>query len=163
MSPSMASWLSSSPAGRPSTIVVRPGPCDSPAVVKRSDTAPTPYSRGVGGPFYWSDSQLTESSNGANVAMIDDGQVLDQVAGRQGLKGLTRPYAFGWLLVAAAGNSASSADTTAGASPSKAIWAVVLPLKLSVNPPPSGPPEIVTVCCSSSPPPPSRVVATLTE
>src|SRR3954447_24875335 len=32
----MSSGASSRPAGRPSTIPVRPGPCDSPAVVKRS-------------------------------------------------------------------------------------------------------------------------------
>src|SRR5689334_4602798 len=37
---------SSSPAGRPSTIVVRPGPWDSPAVTMRSGT-PRVYSRGV--------------------------------------------------------------------------------------------------------------------
>ena len=35
MSRSSASRSSSSPAGRPSTIATRPGPCDSPAVVKR--------------------------------------------------------------------------------------------------------------------------------
>ena len=39
MSPSIASWSSSRPAGRPSTIVVRPGPCDSPAVTTCKGTA----------------------------------------------------------------------------------------------------------------------------
>jgi hypothetical protein len=33
MSPSMDSRSSSSPAGRPSTMQVRPGPWDSPAVI----------------------------------------------------------------------------------------------------------------------------------
>src|SRR5881227_211016 len=37
---SMSSGESSSPAGRPSSTAVRPGPCDSPAVVKRSAIAP---------------------------------------------------------------------------------------------------------------------------
>ena len=41
----MSSGSSSSPAGSPSTIAVRPGPCDSPAVTKRKTIAPTPYSR----------------------------------------------------------------------------------------------------------------------
>src|SRR3954470_13707767 len=36
----MSSGVSSSPAGRPSSTAVRPGPCDSPAVVKRSAIAP---------------------------------------------------------------------------------------------------------------------------
>ena len=40
MSPSIASWSSSSPAGRPSTMQVRPGPCDSPAVMRRSAIRP---------------------------------------------------------------------------------------------------------------------------
>src|SRR4051812_29058569 len=35
-----SSGSSSSPAGRPSSTAVRPGPCDSPAVVKRSAMAP---------------------------------------------------------------------------------------------------------------------------
>src|SRR4051812_21861854 len=39
MSPSIASWSSSRPAGSPSTIVVRPGPCDSPAVTTCNGTA----------------------------------------------------------------------------------------------------------------------------
>src|SRR3954447_16633190 len=46
---SMSAGLSSSPAGSPSTIAVSPGPCDSPAVTKRRDMAPTPYWR-VAGP-----------------------------------------------------------------------------------------------------------------
>src|SRR4051794_7480981 len=37
MSALIASGSSSSPAGRPSTMQVRPGPCDSPAVVRRRD------------------------------------------------------------------------------------------------------------------------------
>src|SRR4051794_19228695 len=41
MSPLIASAVSSSPAGRPSTMQVRPGPCDSPAVMRRSSTAPS--------------------------------------------------------------------------------------------------------------------------
>ena len=36
--------------GSPSTIAVRPGPCDSPAVMKRKDMAPTPYLRRVRAP-----------------------------------------------------------------------------------------------------------------
>src|SRR3954454_24863127 len=36
----MSSGVSSRPAGRPSSTAVRPGPCDSPAVVKRSAIAP---------------------------------------------------------------------------------------------------------------------------
>src|SRR4051812_20506326 len=44
----MSSGTSSSPAGSPSTIAVRPGPCDSPAVTKRNDMTPTPYKRGCG-------------------------------------------------------------------------------------------------------------------
>src|SRR5207247_2396312 len=35
-----SSGASSRPAGRPSSTAVRPGPCDSPAVVKRSAIAP---------------------------------------------------------------------------------------------------------------------------
>src|SRR5215212_2976454 len=42
---SRSSGLSSSPAGRPSTTAVRPGPCDSPAVVKRSAIGRLPYRR----------------------------------------------------------------------------------------------------------------------
>src|SRR5512132_956552 len=38
MSALMASESSSSPAGRPSTMQVRPGPWDSPAVIRRTDT-----------------------------------------------------------------------------------------------------------------------------
>src|SRR4051812_6171506 len=38
MSALIASRSSSSPAGRPSTMLVSPGPCDSPAVIRRSDT-----------------------------------------------------------------------------------------------------------------------------
>src|SRR4051794_2126906 len=43
---SRSSGVSSSPAGRPSTIAVSPGPWDSPAVVKRSAIGPQPYWRG---------------------------------------------------------------------------------------------------------------------
>src|SRR4051812_20915297 len=43
---SRSSGESSSPAGRPSTTAVRPGPWDSPAVVKRSAIGPQPYWRG---------------------------------------------------------------------------------------------------------------------
>src|SRR4051812_42102638 len=39
MSPSIASWASPRPAARPSTIVVSPGPCDSPAVTTCNCTA----------------------------------------------------------------------------------------------------------------------------
>src|SRR3954451_7708213 len=42
---SRSSGDSSSPAGRPSTTAVRPGPWDSPAVVKRSAIGPQPYWR----------------------------------------------------------------------------------------------------------------------
>src|SRR3954453_20595076 len=42
---SMSSGRSSRPAGSPSTTAVSPGPCDSPAVVKRSAIAPQPYRR----------------------------------------------------------------------------------------------------------------------
>src|SRR4051812_38161324 len=42
---SRSSGESSSPAGRPSTTAVRPGPWDSPAVVKRSAIGPQPYWR----------------------------------------------------------------------------------------------------------------------
>src|SRR5215210_4518942 len=45
---SMSSGRSSRPAGRPSTTAVRPGPCDSPAVVKRSAIPPLPYWRVAG-------------------------------------------------------------------------------------------------------------------
>src|SRR4051812_27976756 len=45
---SMSSGRSSRPAGRPSTTAVRPGPCDSPAVVKRSAIPPLPYRRSAG-------------------------------------------------------------------------------------------------------------------
>src|SRR5687768_5412535 len=44
-SESMSSGRSSSPAGRPSRTAVRPGPCDSPAVVKRSAIGAVPYWR----------------------------------------------------------------------------------------------------------------------
>src|SRR2546423_1377630 len=43
---SMSSGRSSRPAGSPSTTAVSPGPCDSPAVVKRSAIPPLPYWRG---------------------------------------------------------------------------------------------------------------------
>src|SRR5436190_102047 len=39
MSALMAAWLSASPAGRPSTMAVSPGPWLSPAVMTRSGTA----------------------------------------------------------------------------------------------------------------------------
>src|SRR5947207_1501921 len=42
---SMSSGRSSRPAGSPSTTAVSPGPCDSPAVVKRSAIPPLPYWR----------------------------------------------------------------------------------------------------------------------
>src|SRR3954468_15681847 len=42
---SRSSGRSSRPAGSPSTIAVRPGPCDSPAVVKRSAIGLLPYWR----------------------------------------------------------------------------------------------------------------------
>src|SRR3954452_4487974 len=42
---SMSSGRSSRPAGSPSTTAVSPGPCDPPAVVKRSAIAPQPYWR----------------------------------------------------------------------------------------------------------------------
>src|SRR5215217_3449025 len=45
---SMSSGRSCRPAGSPSTIAVRPGPWDSPAVTKRKDMAPTPYLEGAG-------------------------------------------------------------------------------------------------------------------
>src|SRR5690242_19122260 len=41
MSASIASWSSASPAGRPSTMQVSPGPWDSPAVTTRSGTRGT--------------------------------------------------------------------------------------------------------------------------
>src|SRR5829696_6450681 len=44
---STSSGRSWRPAGRPSTTAVRPGPCDSPAVVKRSAIGALPYWR------YW--------------------------------------------------------------------------------------------------------------
>src|SRR4051794_11934782 len=44
----MSSGRSSRPAGGPSTTAVRPGPCDSPAVVKRSAIPPLPYRRSAG-------------------------------------------------------------------------------------------------------------------
>src|SRR3954452_21531193 len=43
---STSSGRSSRPAGRPSSTAVRPGPCDSPAVVKRSAIGLLPYWRG---------------------------------------------------------------------------------------------------------------------
>ena len=43
MSRSSASRSSSSPAGMPSTIATSPGPCDSPAVVKRKPSRPRLY------------------------------------------------------------------------------------------------------------------------
>src|SRR3954464_9542008 len=48
MSALMASGSSSSPAGRPSTMQVRPGPWDSPAGIRRSDTPRSLGGRRVG-------------------------------------------------------------------------------------------------------------------
>src|SRR5271154_3679251 len=45
MSRLMSSCESCRPAGRPSTMQVRPGPCDSPAVMRRSATAPSLFAR----------------------------------------------------------------------------------------------------------------------
>ena len=47
MSRSMASRSSSSPAGRPSTMHVRPGPCDSPAVISLSAMGAEVYGGGA--------------------------------------------------------------------------------------------------------------------
>src|SRR3954452_24757862 len=48
MSALIAPGSSSSPAGRPSTMQVRPGPWDSPAVIRRSDTPGSLGGRRVG-------------------------------------------------------------------------------------------------------------------
>src|SRR3954451_19625748 len=48
MSALIACGWSSSPAGRPSTMQVSPGPCDSPAVIRRSDTPASLGRCGVG-------------------------------------------------------------------------------------------------------------------
>src|SRR5215207_2110493 len=68
---SMSSGRSSSPAGRPSTIAVSPGPWDSPAVVKRRDTAPTPYSGALAAEGGW--TALREEAVGVEVDELRPG------------------------------------------------------------------------------------------
>src|SRR4051794_9526196 len=73
---SMSSGRSSRPAGRPSSTAVRPGPCDSPAVVKRSATAPTPY---------WRESALLVDQRGQEVEGARRLLLEPRGAGRVGL------------------------------------------------------------------------------
>src|ERR1700684_173246 len=51
MSWSRSSGRSTRPAGSPSTTHVRPGPCDSPAVIKRSVISAVAYLLGDRGPW----------------------------------------------------------------------------------------------------------------
>src|SRR3954462_7698047 len=93
---SMSSGRSSRPAGGASTTAVRPGPCDSPAVVKRSAIPPLPYWRSAGlllleghaGPARERRGKHALSRRrGARHAVAGVGQGLAGLGRRRGLRG----------------------------------------------------------------------------
>src|SRR3954464_6387671 len=93
---SMSSGRSSRPAGGPSTTAVRPGPCDSPAVVKRSAIPPLPYWRstallllaGHAGPARERRGKHALSRRrGVRHALAGVGQGLPRLGRRRGLRG----------------------------------------------------------------------------
>src|SRR3954447_24805758 len=83
---SMSSGASSRPAGRPSTTAVRPGPCDSPAVVKRSAISRgEPYLAAALLRRLRGDARQVQQAREHRCAGVADGLAAQVLAERRGL------------------------------------------------------------------------------